>query len=265
MIFNTHYPYIGGGGGVPKFEYTGTYEYIDDGGGNWRIKFLTSGTFTPLKAMTIDAFLVGGGGGGADSSSFGVNGNAGGAGGYTKTEKQITLTKDTEYSIVIGSGGLGNNYYQSRSTKGGDTSAFGVTATGGSSKIPNTNAGHGVAGGSGSGAYNAAGGSDGGNGGSWQSYTGGTGQGTTTREFGEPTGDLYAGGGAGGTNTSGRVISGGAGGGGSGTYYKENTGLRDGAENTGGGGGGVYTPGAGNQSRYGGNGGSGIVIIRKHK
>ena len=261
MIFNLTQPVLDS---TPKFTYTGTYEYIDDGGGNWRIKFLTSGTFTPLKAMTIDAFLVGGGGGGADASSF-MNGNAGGAGGYTKTEKQITLTKDTEYSIVIGSGGLGNNYYQSRSTKGGDTSAFGVTATGGSSKIPNTNYGHGVAGGSGSGAYNAAGGSDGGNGGSSGGYTGGTGQGTTTREFGEPTGDLYSGGGAGGTNTSGRVISGGAGGGGSGTYYKENTGLRDGAENTGGGGGGVYTPGSPDETRYGGNGGSGIVIIRKHK
>ena len=261
MIFNLTHPVLDS---APKFTYTGTYEYIDDGGGNWRIKFLSSGVFTPLKAMTIDAFLVGAGGGGADSSSF-MSGNAGGAGGYTKTEKQITITKDTEYSIVIGSGGLGNNYYQSRSTKGGDTSAFGFTAAGGNSKIPNTNAGHGVTGGSGSGSYNGAGGSDGGNGGSWQSYTGGTGQGTTTREFGEPTGDLYAGGGAGGTNTSGMVISGGAGGGGSGTYYKENTGLRDGAENTGGGGGGVYTPGSAQETRYGGNGGSGIVIIRKHK
>lgn len=249
------------------FNWTGgdnTYLVLNDDGGNWRIKFLTSGVFTPLKDMTIDAFLVGGGGGGADSSSFG-SGNAGGAGGYTKTEKQITLTKDTEYSIVIGSGGLGNNYYQSRSTKGGDTSAFGVTAAGGNSKIPNTNYWYGVDGGSGSGALNAVGGSDGGNGGSYGSYTGGTGQGTTTREFGESTGDLYAGGGAGSPKTSGMVISGGEGGGGSGTYYKENTELRDGAENTGGGGGGVYTPGAPDSARYGGNGGSGIVIIRNFR
>lgn len=261
MIFNLTQPVLDS---APKFTYTGTYEYIDDGGGNWRIKFLTSGVFTPLKDMIVDAFLVGAGGGGADSSSFN-SGNAGGAGGYTKTEKQITLTKNTDYSIVIGSGGLGNNYYQSRSTKGGDTSAFGVTAAGGNSKIPNTNYWQGVTGGSGSGACNAAGGSDGGNGGSYGSYIGGQGQGTTTREFGEPTGDLYAGGGAGSANKSGTVISGGAGGGGSGTYYKENTGLRDGAENTGGGGGGVYTPGAPDKTRYGGNGGSGIVIIRKHK
>lgn len=42
----------------------GTYQVRDDGDGNWRIKFLSSGTFTPLKNMVIDAFLVGGGGGG---------------------------------------------------------------------------------------------------------------------------------------------------------------------------------------------------------
>ena len=41
----------------------GTYQVLDDGGGNWRIKFLSSGTFTPLKNMVIDAFLVGAGGG----------------------------------------------------------------------------------------------------------------------------------------------------------------------------------------------------------
>ena len=264
---------LGGGSGISApiigkdFNWTGgdgTYQVIDDGDKNWRIKFLSSGTFTPLKAMTIDAFLVGGGGGGADAS-YDLNGNAGGAGGYTKTEKQITLTKDTEYSIVIGAGGLGNNYYQSRSTKGGDTSAFGFTAAGGNSKIPNTNAGNGVAGGSGSGSYNGTGGSDGGNGGRYGSYTGGTGQGTTTREFGESTGDLYAGGGAGGTSASGKVISGGEGGGGSGTYHNQNPELRNGAENTGGGGGGVYTAGSIQGTRYGGNGGSGIVVIRKHK
>ena len=65
MFFNTHYPYIGGGGGgVPQFEYTGQYSFIDDGGGNWRIKFLSSGVCKPMRAMTSDAFLGGGGGGG---------------------------------------------------------------------------------------------------------------------------------------------------------------------------------------------------------
>lgn len=42
----------GSGGGIPvygkDFTYTGEYLLIDDTEGNWRIKFLTSGTFIPL-------------------------------------------------------------------------------------------------------------------------------------------------------------------------------------------------------------------------
>ena len=56
--------------------------------------------------------------------------------------------------------------------------------------------------------YSCVGGSDGGNGVQYTNFSGsdryapyqlsaGTGQGTTTREFGEPTGELYAGGGGG--------------------------------------------------------------------
>lgn len=56
----------GGGAwvGIPNFTYTGTYETVDDGDGNWRIKFLTSGIFTLLKPkqLLIDVFCVGGGG-----------------------------------------------------------------------------------------------------------------------------------------------------------------------------------------------------------
>ena len=260
MFFNTHYPYIGGGGGAkPKFTYTGQYTEIDDGGGNWRVKFLTSGTLTLFNKITVDVFLVGGGGGGAANNSFG-SGNAGGAGGFTQTNKQVTL-EPGDYTITIGNGGAGNNYYQSISTKGGDTSAFGATASGGASKVPNTDACAGVNGGSGSGAVNSVGGSDGGNGGSSGGYGGGSGQGTTTREFGEPSGDLYAGGGGGSSNTSGRVNVGGIGGGGNGVYYNETSTMNGGA-NTGGGGGGRYIPGSANRTQYGGTGGSGIVIIR---
>ena len=70
MIFNTHYTYIGGGGGgKPSFTYTGQYTEVDDGGGNWRIKFLTSGTLKLKNKITVDVFLVGGGGGGRSASS----------------------------------------------------------------------------------------------------------------------------------------------------------------------------------------------------
>lgn len=216
----------------------GTYQVLDDGDKNWRIKFLSSGTFTPLKDMVIDAFLVGAGGGGYKAIFYGN----GGGGGYTKTVKSIILTANTAYSIVIGAGGSAYVDKDHHGTSGGDTSAFSETAAGGKAGT----SGKGGNGGSGGGSYNSsnevgyAGGSDGSNGGGTD---GGTGQGTTTREFGEADGDLYAGGGGG--HYSGSLGVGGAGGGGN---AKES-----GVANTGGGAG------------SGGEGGSGIVIIRKHK
>lgn len=249
MIFNLTQPVLDS---APKFTYTGTYEYIDDGGGNWRIKFLSSGTFTPLKAMNIDAFLVGGGGGG--------NIYAGGGGGYTKTVQSIELTPKSEYSIVVGSGGAGINT-SDKANAGGITSAFNETANGGSGALDYD----GGAGGSGGGAAGyrgngASGGEDGGSGGSTTLGAGGAGQGTTTREFGESSGILYSGGGGGRASGEGYYGGiGGNGGGGDGGAWGS-TGS-NGETNTGGGGG----SGSNNGPKYGGTGGSGIVIIRKHK
>ena len=241
MIFNLTQPLLDS---APKFTYTGTYEYIDDGGGNWRIKFLTSGVFKPLKDVVIDAFLVGGG-----AAGKGVLWSAyGGSGGFTTTVKEIALTKNTEYNVVIGAGGIGNG------GAGGASTGFTGRAEG-----ANTTPGPGGSGGalmkySGPETKNA--GSDGANGGSTYS----TGQGSTTREFSESTGDLYAGGGgaaylSGGT--SGIVLAKAGEGGGGGI-----SGLQalPGAPNTGGGG--CGKEGTSNTS---GAGGSGIVIIRKHK
>ena len=217
MIFNLTQPLISS---VPVLgkDFTwsgsdGTCLVIDDGGGNWRIKFLSSGVFTPLKTMTIDVFVVGAGGGGHGKYS------AGGGGGYTKTAKSVVLEANTQYSIEIGASGADVN--------GGNTSAFGSTSEGG--KVGGTSF-NGGDGGSGGGSLKATGGVDGADGNSSSPYTGGKGQGTTTREFGESTGDLYSSGGDG--------ISDGA---------------AAGADNTGDGG------------DYGKAGGSGIVVIRKHK
>ena len=222
MIFNLTQPVLDS---APKFTYTGTYEYIDDGAGNWRIKFLTSGVFTPLKDMTIDAFLVGGG---ADGGN-GILANAapGGGSGYTTTVNSVQLTANTEYSIVIGAGGTAKN-------NGGKSTAFEATAKGGYAGSGAASDAKGGNGGSGGGGGGSEGGIDGANGGG---YKGGTGQGTTTREFGESTGDLYATGG-GGSDSS--------------------TAEESGAPNTGDGGSGSMTVKAG-------EGGSGIVVIRKHK
>jgi hypothetical protein len=174
----------GGGGGLPQFTYTGTYTLIDDGNKNWRIKFLTSGTFTPLQNITVDVFRVGGGGSGAYYSSN----RAGGGSGYTNTSQSIVLLKNTQYLIEIGSGGT--------NTDGGNTVAFGVSANGGKAGGENKG-GNGGSGGAASYSSTAvwAGGTDGTNGQSGQNGIGGQGQGTTTREFGEASGFLYANGG----------------------------------------------------------------------
>ena len=71
------------------YTYTGPSQAIDDGNGNWRIKFFSSGTFTPKVNMYVDAFVVGGGGGGYSYVS--IHGGGGGGGGYTKTYKGLWL------------------------------------------------------------------------------------------------------------------------------------------------------------------------------
>ena len=240
------------------YTYSGTSEKIDDGSGNWRIKFKSSGTlkFTNLGKWDgkLDVFCVGGGGAGGSGNWDAANGyGKAGSGGYTTTQKNVQSAANTSYSIVIGAGG------QSAFASGGNTTAFGVTAIGGNR----------WGGGSGGGAYGNTqvnnGGSDGGNGDPqnaanigidhWGSP--GKGQGTTTREFGESTGTLYAGGGGAGGNGSAQA-KGGSGGGGNGAWNGNP--QTSGAANTGGGGGGMY---------YGltnvGKGGSGIAVIRNHR
>ena len=275
------------------FTYTGEYEIIDDTdalGTWWRIKFKTSGKLILLKNFIGDIFLVGGGGSGGgfyyDSSgrTHYVHIGSGGGGGYTKTLRSIEFIENTEYEILIGDGGTGVTGSSSGKI-GGNTRISRIedgTVSGGnggkcgtSTWSPNYSGGNGGSGGVGggkmSGGYldsmsQGAGGSDGNNGGTssynhnlssdTKGFSGGTGQGSTTREFEETFGDLYAGGGAGGfyinsTSVPATSASGGAGGGG-------NAGTA-GTINLGGGG------GAANRGTTSGAGGSGIVIIRNHR
>jgi prepilin-type N-terminal cleavage/methylation domain-containing protein/uncharacterized repeat protein (TIGR02543 family) len=248
------------------FTYTGSYEILDDTDSNWRIKFKTNGEFTPLRNMTIDVFLVGGGGGGAGNS--GTNGaGGGGGGGYTGTWKNISLIANSgPYSIEIGIGGTRGSGKGTAGT-GGTTIAFGYSKAGG---LGGSNTGDytwsanaGGAGGCGGGnsgyyadgpqIYGGTGGSDGSNG-----VPGGAGQGSTTREFGETGGALYAGGG-GGAAERGDSTRGPGGADGGGTGGGSITGATSGTANTGGGGGG------GPDYANGASGGSGIVIIRNHR
>ena len=245
---------------IPDFTYTGDFEIVSDDDqpitvsqGNWKIRFLTSGTltFTNLNGAEngIDVFLVGGGGGGS---------RAAGGGGYTKTLKAVKVTVGTAYAIEVGAGGIAGVGNSKAGSSGGTSSAFGASANGG--KANGTASSYiGANGGSGGGAgsSNGAGGQGGSDGSDGFHRDGthrdsGTGQGTTTREFGESGGKLYAGGGGGvGTTTP---ANGGAGGGGAGG--KLSGGATSGETNTGGGGGGAAN------NKAGGSGGSGIVVIR---
>lgn len=271
-------PSSGGWIEVPQFTYTGQSETIVEEGIGWKIRFLTSGTFTMLKPdrMMIDAFLVGGGSGGADGLGIG---GGGGGGGFTRTHF-AQIEKDVPYEIVIGAGGAPKQ-------DGGVTSALNFRAEGG----------HGAVG-----SVGGTGGNNGGNGISSGSGTagasGGTpGQGTTTREFGEVVGEDYAGGGGGGGDnegTSGTAGGNGGANGGDGGVYSNNYIARpgssvpgkggqggqkadaDGSNPAGGGGGGGNYGGGGGGGAYshwktnsahgvGGAGGQGIVIIRNHR
>lgn len=226
------------------FTFTGSKTWVDDGDGNWRLKFLSSGTFTPKKKVIIDVFIVGGGGGGGSGSG------GGGASGYTGTYKCITLAANTGYAIVIGSGGASGVSSGTGGT-GGTSSAFSYSKSGGlGGQGYNTGRKGGNGGSGGGGANTGVGGTNGSNGGSSQYFAGGTGQLTSTREFGDTTGALYAGGG-GASQAAGGIGGGGTGGGSNGTGIS-------GTSNTGGGGG-----CSGENAAYiGGAGGSGIVVIR---
>ena len=228
----------------PYFTYTGNYEIVDDNDnpistltGNWKIRFLTSGTLTfkNLANATngVDAFLVGGGGGG----TYYGNHSGGGGGGYTTTKKNISLALNTSYEITVGYGGSGGS--TSTAGSGGSTTAFGATAAGGSGAGGGgymVGALKGGSGGSGGGAgycggaeemassVAGKGGTDGASGGG--TYAG-TGQGTTTREFEETSGTLYSKGGDGATVSGGNFTNGTAntGNGGAGGGYSGASGI----------------------------------------
>lgn len=265
------------GGGTAKrleFEYTGTYnERLEDG----VVELLTSGVLKFPKEVAIDAFLVGGGSSGGagenKNATSGGYGGGGGAGGYTKTLLNIIPRANTEYPVVIGNGGApvapaaqgGSSGVKGQA--GGTTSALGATAEGGkagSLYMAGADGGSGGGGGKSTSSTDAQGngGSDGSNGTQAQGSAGG-GQGTTTREFGESTGKLYAGGGGGGgggvaiSSTNGGLGRDGGGDGGRAANGQDAT------ANTGSGGGGA--PSGYYHSYSSGAGGSGIVCIRLHQ
>ena len=216
-------------------------------------------TYTiPVGFSRMDAFAVGGGGLGSSSDYSNKTGGGGGGGGYTKTVKGIAITPGQTLACTVGPGATSSvNGNPSTIVRNGTT----LISAGGGKGIQKSSSGS--DGGSGGGRGNSsgdgyAGGSDGRDGGGGL-YVG-SGQGSTTRAFGEPSGTLYAGGGGGGAGKNGSGGTGGSGGGGKGGNLSSNG--SNGSANTGGGGGGggMYAYGM-NESR-GGSGGSGIILLR---
>lgn len=252
---------IGGGAFViPSF--TGSYSLFGDAKKGY-IEIYSSGTLTFSKKTVVDVFVLGSGLRGATGTATGsgdtytgsgtATGGKGGSGAVGSVVTAVDIAPGS-YSIVVGAD------CASTSTANA-SSALGITA--------NTVRANG-----GAGAYATA---------NWSNYnlvsgssTAGTaGANGSSIPFGVSSGDLYkllgAGGGGGGGRAAGYEYKGGyAGGtlgGGHGGQYssRSQTDCTPGTANTGsgGGGGGAASYGSSNLYKFtGGNGGSGLVIVR---
>ena len=242
-----------------------------------------SNSVTPsFGPSSVNYLVVAGGGGGANLSG------GGGAGGYLTGSTSVT--QSTPYSITVGAGGSGGAaaaLSPINGSNGSTSSAFGFTSTGGGAGGAQSNGATGGSGGGGGdwggggftgGAATSGQGFAGGNGAGNDSGGGGgggagaVGQNGTSSQAGnggvglnwQSLGTFYAGGGGAGRwlgSFPGCAASaGGNGGGGAGGPTAGSNGIAGTANTGGGGGGGTRSTGA--QVVGGGNGGTGVVIIR---
>jgi hypothetical protein len=259
----------------------------------WYHTFISSGTFTPAKAISCDYLVVAGGGGGAQGNAN-TGGGGGGAGGYRTSIGGSPLSLGTSaYTVTIGAGGAGGSTTSQQGPSGSTSTFSTISSSGGAGGVNQGSAR--AAGGSGGGGENftggglgtagnsggyspvegyagGAGGTSGrypGGGGGGSSVVGGNGTSNTGGAGGNGTANsisgssvTYAGGGGGGQGyqpgLGGAAGAGGTGGGGAGSA--NSTTATSGTANLGGGGGGGC--GEGGNSSNGGAGGSGIVIVR---
>lgn len=267
-------------------------DIIQNDGTYWIHTFLSSGTFTPAKALNCDYLVVGGGGGGTSQ------GGGGGAGGFRTSIGGSTLSTVAQaYAITVGSGGAADSgvtgsgvngtasvfsTISSAGGGGGTTTTTGLSGgsgggggyapnAGGAGNTPSTSPSQGNNGGSGAansgslifiGGGGGGAGATGGAGNASTKVTGAGGNGSASSITG--TSVTYAGGGSGGASAGGAYGTGysvgTAGTGGGGTGSVSTAAATSGTANTGGGGGGgSYVPSSFYAS---GNGGSGVVIIR---
>lgn len=245
--------------GTAKY-YIGTVLTITDTNKNWAV---------PTGWRTMKVFVVGGGGGGS-------SGGGGGAGGITATSADFDVVPGSTYVATVGAGGTGGG---ATGGNGGETSFGSKVSAAGGGGGSGQNGGSGGSGGGAAGIYRSdqydcsgtAGASDGGKAydnvyytgaAHKHTYSGGYGQGGTTRAWGLSNGTLYAGGGGGGTRSKHYTGgSGGAGGGGAGSSDYTVAGGNGGTNTGGGGGGGAYSSSS-ESSSNGGNGGKGVILVK---
>jgi hypothetical protein len=280
----------------------------------WYHAFTTTGTFTPLKSLSVDYLVIAGGGAGGSSTNGQQGGGGGGAGGYLSSVgssgggaaagSSISLNSQS-LTVTVGAGGGTNS-------SGSNSSFSTVTATGGGKGAINASDAGGTGGSGGGGASSSSPGAGGAATASpVQGYAGGAGQGTNNYRTGAGGGagavggngngangataesvggagkntlsawasatntgvsGYFAGGGGGGAGqfanpsnvtSDPSTSNGGAGGGGRGAFAGgSNPVATSGVANTGSGGGGSKESGTFTNSGTGGNGGSGIVIVR---
>ncbi|HRY30975.1 MAG TPA: prepilin-type N-terminal cleavage/methylation domain-containing protein [Candidatus Paceibacterota bacterium] len=243
--------------------------------------FTSDDTFTALTTLTADILVVGGGGGGGRHAAGG-----GGGGGVIELDGESLDAGD--YSVTIGDGGAGAIVEDARGNAG-SASLFDTTSAAGGGYGGGYGDSDGGNGGSGGGGAHSSGsgglgntpevapaqGNDGGSGNSapgigsggggggageigdsalYDAGGGDGGDGISSSITGVAT--YYGGGGGGGTDSNTvEYGDGGLGGGGQGGQY-DGAEVSNGESNTGGGGGG------GGYTQNGGNGGSGIVVVR---
>tara|TARA_R100000655_G_scaffold51745_2_gene89521 strand:+ start:1362 stop:2765 length:1404 start_codon:yes stop_codon:yes gene_type:complete len=268
-----------------------TVEYMivagGGGGGAGRAGGGGGGGFRTCTALSVSVqnypITIGAGGNGGASCvqpGCGVDGNGGSA------------TTALGVTSAGGGFGAGGDNASNPADPGGSGGGAGGNSpkTGGTGNVPSVSPPQGNPGGSNPSACAAAGGGGGGSavggdsagpGASSTAGAGGAGGtavpifGASPKPFYAPTNGLYAGGGGGGVsegpsygNPGNRTVgAGGPGGGGAGGKGNNNPAASAGITNTGGGGGGgghygAGAPGPGFQGKAGGNGGSGVVLIR---
>lgn len=234
----------------------GTYS---ESGGYGVHTFNTSGTFATDTNLVVDILVVGGGGGaGWENTDLARGGGAGGAGGLVY-QTAYSLNSGS-YSVTVGSGGIASQDPAVKGTNGANSVFGSFTALGGGGGGSRDN-------------RNGSSGGSGGGGGRYDANKGNGGASLQLSQTGFGLGNSGAVGQGGGGGAGGAAVDyrGGAGYGvfgstyAAGGYFGTLTNgygcLGNGLANTGNGGNACYDDGS-TTYQLGGNGGSGVVIVR---